>query len=244
MIAAWLGFFDALLAITLIAVGPLGAHLGLVAPFLGFQLFLFGMLLGIVGLLLGLVGLFMTRRSPASGERRRAMLGTIIGGALTVLTVVIVSRSIGYAPINDITTDTDNPPEFVKAGDLPSNRGRDLKYDKAKYADRQKLAYSELAPLPMRGQPSEIYEKVKTAAEQMPGWTVTYDDPSTDTIEGVAISGLFRFQDDFVIQVRAAGGQNLVEMRSKSRDGIGDMGTNAARIRAYFKWLSGDTDNE
>src|SRR5260370_32383188 len=151
---------------------------------------------------------------------------------------------MGYAAVNDMTARTENRPEFVKAGDLPSNRGRDLKYDKAKYADRQKLAYSELAPLPMRGQPSEIYEKVKTAAEQMPGWTVTYDDPSTDSIERVATSGLFRFQDDFVIQVRDAGGQNLVEMRSKSRDGIGDMGTNAARIRAYSKWLSGDTDSE
>ena len=38
-----------------------------------------------------------------------------------------------------------------------------------------------------------------------------------------------------MIQVRPApDGQSLIEMRSKSRDGIGDQGVNARRIRRFF----------
>jgi uncharacterized protein (DUF1499 family) len=42
--------------------------------------------------------------------------------------------------------------------------------------------------------------------------------------------------DDFVIQVRPApdGTGSLIEMRSKSRDGIGDFGVNYKRIRMFF----------
>ncbi len=54
-------------------------------------------------------------------------------------------------------------------------------------------------------------------------------------IEGVDTSWLFRFKDDFVIEVRPDGADgSLVHMRSKSRDGKGDVGANAKRIRAFF----------
>jgi len=39
---------------------------------------------------------------------------------------------------------------------------------------------------------------------------------------------------DFVIEVRDANGQSLVEMRSKSRNGKGDVGVNARRIRDFL----------
>ncbi|HZY59493.1 MAG TPA: DUF1499 domain-containing protein, partial [Candidatus Binataceae bacterium] len=60
------------------------------------------------------------------------------------------------------------------------------------------------------------------------------------TIEGVAVTRLFHFRDDLIIQVRAApsGGGSLVEMRSKSRDGVGDVGANYKRINGFFASLS------
>ena len=54
-------------------------------------------------------------------------------------------------------------------------------------------------------------------------------------MEAVATSKLFHFQDDIVIRVRPEGqGGSLVDMRSKSRDGQGDFGVNAARIRQFM----------
>ena len=57
----------------------------------------------------------------------------------------------------------------------------------------------------------------------------------------MATSTLFRFHDDFVIQVRPAAetDYSLVEMRSKSRDGKGDLGTNYNRIESFFRALEG-----
>jgi uncharacterized protein (DUF1499 family) len=57
-------------------------------------------------------------------------------------------------------------------------------------------------------------------------------------IEAVATSRLFHFRDDIAIRVRAdGGGGSRVDMRSKSRVGQGDLGVNAARIRAYMAEL-------
>ena len=44
---------------------------------------------------------------------------------------------------------------------------------------------------------------------------------------------VFRFVDDVVIRVRADRTATVVDVRSKSRDGRGDLGANAARIRAF-----------
>jgi uncharacterized protein (DUF1499 family) len=101
--------------------------------------------------------------------------------------------------------------------------------------------YHGLAPLKLGGSPDDVYKRVEIIAGEFPGWEVTYRDPARHMVEGVADSTLFQFKDDFVIQVRPAdsGGESLVEMRSKSRDGKGDLGANYNRIQSFFKALQG-----
>src|SRR5713226_3671547 len=68
-------------------------------------------------------------------------------------------------------------------------------------------------------------------------WRISRAD--ADSFEAIATSRLFGFQDDIVIRVRPDGtGTSRVDMRSKSRDGKGDRGVNAARIRAYMVELA------
>jgi uncharacterized protein (DUF1499 family) len=55
--------------------------------------------------------------------------------------------------------------------------------------------------------------------------------------EGFSTSRLFRFKDDFVIEVRPYETGSIVQMRSKSRVGRGDVGANAARIETFFAKL-------
>jgi uncharacterized protein (DUF1499 family) len=72
----------------------------------------------------------------------------------------------------------------------------------------------------------------------MPTWEITFTDPATGAIEAVATTLVFGFQDDIVIRVRPAPhGGSRVDLRSKSRDGRGDIGANAARIRAFIREL-------
>jgi len=61
MTFVWLAFFDALLAVTMVAVGLIAAHFYLVPAFMGFQLFALGFLLSILGASVGLLAIYLTR---------------------------------------------------------------------------------------------------------------------------------------------------------------------------------------
>ena len=235
MTFAWLTFFDAILAITMISVGIIGAHFYFVPPFMGFQLFALGFLLSILGSVIGLIAIFQTRKPQLAAGRNRARMATVVCAVIALPLIVTVLRSSKYPPINDITTDFDNPPEFVNAQKLQHEPNRDMKYDKKKYADRQQAGYGPIGPIKERLSPADAFARVTEVAKASPAWTITYSDPATNTLEVVATSKLWHFNDDVVIQVRPTpDGASLIEMRSKSRDGIGDFGVNARRIRRFF----------
>jgi len=235
MIAAWLSFFDGMLAVTLVAVGVIGAHFYLTVPFLGFQLFAFGFLLSLLGLVLGIIGLLMTRSEARRVARPRALIGTLLSLAVALPVFAVITVHAKYPPINDITTDFANPPEYIHAVELLPNQGRDMKYNREKYMAAQQKFYPPLAPASVSGDQAAVFAKVKSLAATIPDWQITYADPNTMTLEGVCTTHLFHFQDDFIIQVRPGpAGSSLVEMRSKSRDGIGDSGVNYDRIVMFL----------
>ena len=157
-------------------------------------------------------------------------------GLAIVLPIFFVLFTHGsYPAINDITTDFENPPEFVHAVELVPNQGRDLKYNRDKYMAAQQKGYPPLEPASIAGDAGTVFDRVSKVAATIPDWQITYTDPKTMTLEGVSTSKLFHFQDDFVIQVRPGpSGTSLVEMRSKSRDGIGDFGVNYHRIVMFL----------
>ncbi len=235
MTFAWLAFFDAILAIAMIAAGMVGAHFYLLAPFMGFQLFALGFLLSILGFFVGLLAIFLTRTAQARAGRNRAVLATVVCAVIALPLIFTVLRGSKYPPINDITTDFDNPPEFVNAQKLQHEPNRDMKYDKAKYAARQQAGYGPINAITERLSPADAFARVTEVAKAIPTLTITYSDQATETIEAVSTSRLFHFNDDNVIQIRPTPhGASLIEMRSKSRDGIGDFGVNAKRIKHFF----------
>ena len=209
--------------------GPLLAHFGVTPPLGGFALFALG---GIVCVLVALASIVQVIRGR----------GLTVGGALClVLGLVffgIAGSGRGYPRINDFTTDTADPPAFQQAKTIPQNAGRDMSYP-ADFGAIQRECCADLQPMKLSVPPAEAYERALRVAKSMPTWTVTRSDPAGPAIEAVATSKLFRFQDDIVIRVRpdAGGGGSIVDMRSKSRDGKGDMGVNTTRIRAYVAAL-------
>ncbi len=251
MILAWLALFDGIIALVLAIAGIVCAHFGVVPPFnlhlstalFGFYLFLFGFFFAVLAFLIGIIALLVTSIMPS---RRAGRPRTIVGTILALIVIVPIFRIVWstrkYPPINDITTDTKNPPAFEYAQTLPQNRSRDMSYKPAAAAAQQAApVYRDLAPVELPGSPDDVYKRVEIIAGEFPGWQVTYRDPAHHSVEGVATSTLFQFKDDFVIQVRPAGqnGETLVEMRSKSRDGKGDLGANYNRIQSFFRALQG-----
>jgi len=214
-------------------LGPIGAHYGLTRAMTGFLVFDLGGVLAIVSFVLGLIGLLRNTGAARSTALRGALLGGVIGAVF----LFAATRAGGVPRINDITTDTEQPPRFVAAAKLPENAERDMTYPGPSFAEQQRKAYPDIAPLILPIPPAEAYARVKQAAGATPNWTITRDEVAVFTLEGTETTPLFRFQDDFVIEVRPEVGGSAVHMRSKSRDGQGDTGTNAARIRAFFAKL-------
>lgn len=239
MIPAWLSLLDAVLAVMFVAFGISAAHFDLMPSLFGFQMFVLGTLLAALGFFVGLIGIFRTRDPAFRTGRLAALIGVLVGLAIVLPTATMIVRSRGFPLLNDVTTDFADPPAFMHAGLLEENQHRSLIYDRARCEPIQKAAYGTIAPLATPDSPAVAFQRVKVAAAKMPDWRVIYVDPQRLALEGISASGLFRFRDDFVIEVRSgASGGSLIEMRSKSRDGISDFGANAARIHAFFAMLA------
>jgi len=217
-------------ALVAFVVGPFLAHFEIVRALVGLGLFALGGLLGVIAAITGVVAF-------ARGAGRAALVGLIPAAVVAFLFIRAAAGAGGVPRINDITTNTQQAPEFVNAGSQPANAGRDMKYPGESFAQQQREGYPTLTGLPMSNPPDEAYQRVVAAAKAMPTWQITRDDPAAHAIEGIDTTWLFRFHDDFVIEVRPRDGGSVIEMRSKSRDGKGDTGTNARRIEAFFSRL-------
>ena len=225
--STWLGRLAVLLAL----LGPAIAHFELVAPLTGFYTFAAGLICAVLGLAIGVLALLL---GPGP---TRAASGAGLIPSVAILLLVFVAAGAGENPprINDITTDLANPPGFVTAATLPENQGRDMAYPGETFAEQQRAGYPDLGPLTLAVPPDEAFKQVAAAARSVPTWNITREDAGARALEGYDTSRVFRFKDDFVIEVRATdNGQSVVHMRSKSRDGRGDLGINAARIRAFL----------
>jgi len=98
--------------------------------------------------------------------------------------------------------------------------------------------YPDLAPLALDLPPNAAYAAALFAARAMPLWQVTSEDPGARRIAACATTPRLKFVDDVEITVEPSGAGSRVHVRSASRVGLTDFGTNARRIRAYLARLS------
>ena len=71
------------------------------------------------------------------------------------------------------------------------------------------------------------------AARDM-GWDIVAELPAEGGIEATATTRWFGFKDDIVIRIFPADERSLLDIRSVSRVGVSDVGTNAKRVRAFL----------
>jgi len=224
-----LALFTGLAAPALAAGGAFLAHNGALPSYAGFRLFLLGIPLAAVALLFGMFASFRGRGGRNRAAVWKAALGST-AAALTIAAVVgVAAPGAGYPLINDITTDTEDPPRFV-AAQRARPGGGDIAYPPG-FAEQQKRAYPGVVPRIMAIPPEKAFDRVREALESMQNIRVVDASKSEGRIEAVAVSRVFRFTDDIVIRIRpSSDGGSRVDIRSRSRDGKGDLGVNAQRI--------------
>jgi uncharacterized protein (DUF1499 family) len=188
--------------------------------------------LALPALALGAVGVWLTRAASGRPGRGRALLGLLVGLGLVGTVAVAAGPSRGLPPVNDITTNPDDPPVFSASAKLEANEGRDLSYAGGELARVTREAYPDLVPIRLASPPEKAFGAAKRAAIRL-DWTIVKKHRAAGLLEAHETSRVFRFVDDVVVRIRAADGGSTVDVRSKSRDGRGDLGANAARIRAF-----------
>lgn len=215
------------LSLLLFILGPVLAYLRLVAPTSGFALWAAGGFLGMLSVISAVVVLFWKgwQAIPA---------GAIPGGLIAIVFLTLSVSAMRYPAINDITTNPEAPVAFTEVVQAADEDPIDYAYPAQRFAHLQQQYYPDIQPLELKLSARRAFEIVEKTAREMPLWKLKRVDEEALVIEGVAETRIFKFKDDFVIQVQPEAGRTLVHMRSRSREGKSDLGTNAGRIRQFF----------
>jgi uncharacterized protein (DUF1499 family) len=231
--AAQFGGTLGLAAVALVVIGVGCAALGVLPAFGGFLIMVLGLGMALIGLVTSIVGIVATGAGKGREGRSTAVRGLVLCIGVLVALAIPASQGRDVPRINDITTNVEDSPAFVKAVEL--NPGRDMAYPGASFAEQQQQGYPDLATLVIEDSPDEAFDKVHNALAGMPRIAITDENRGEGRIEATETSALFRFKDDVVVRIRPfQDGGSRIDVRSKSRDGKGDMGVNAKRIRTLL----------
>ncbi len=135
--------------------------------------------------------------------------------------------------IHDITTDTENPPQFVAILPLRKDAPNPSSYGDPGIASKQREAYPDIKPLVLDLPSDKAFEGALGTARKM-SWTIVDADRKEMRIEATDTTFWFGFKDDIVVRISPVDGKSKIDVRSVSRVGLSDVGTNARRIRKYL----------
>lgn len=233
--ALGVGAIVVVLAVIAMALAGLGSRWGWWHFRTGFMILRWASYAALAGALLALLG--AVGRSHGRG---RALAFALPLVALALATVAVPwqwRRTAGAVPpIHDITTDMENPPPFVALHDRRTGATNPVEYGGAEVAAQQKAGYPDLGPAMLPVAPAQAVERAAAAARDL-GWEVVAVDTAAGRVEATDRTRWFGFYDDVVVRVTPAAGGSRVDVRSLSRVGGSDVGTNARRIRTFLARL-------
>ncbi len=235
------GIALALVAAVLTAIGLAGGRTGLLSSIPAFMSFGIGALLFAVSIIVNLVGLTISKGTAGDASAGRTVIAVAAG--ILVIGAALSQRpaSSGAPPIHDLTTDTANPPAFVAVVPLRADAPNPPEYLDDGTAEEQRQAFPELTTLTIDMPAPQVF----AAAEQVVGdlgWEMVEANLPDGRIEATDTTYWFGFKDDVVIRIVGDDERTRVDVRSKSRVGRGDMGTNARRINDFLTALTAKTD--
>lgn len=237
---AVVGFALALVAAGAAVASGLGSRADLWSFRTGFQILRWAAWGGMAAVAISLLGLGLAFADRSAGRGRALLLAAV--GLVVGLVVVWIpwswkQRADSVPPIHDITTDLSDPPAFEAILPLRADAPNPSEYGGDSIATQQRAGYPDLGPLTLDLPPDAAFRSALETARDM-GWEIVDSDPARGRIEATATTPWFGFKDDVVVRVRSGSGGSRLDVRSVSRVGRSDVGTNARRIREYLEELS------
>jgi uncharacterized protein (DUF1499 family) len=193
----------------------------------------------------GVATIIVSAIAATVAYRRRAFAQVLVTGLAFLAGLVALGVQIEFQrrarnapPIHDITTDLENPPQFdavvAARSDAPNSLERS-----SELTELQRHGYPDIVPITLPIPLDQVFDRALTAAQEE-GWQIVTADKGSGRIEATDTTRWFGFQDDVVLRLTPWGAGTRVDMRSVSRVGRNDTGTNARRIRRYFERLQAE----
>jgi len=205
-----------ILAVVMLAVSGPGTKAGWWHFRIGMAFFAASALVALVALVLAAMA---WKRSG-----RGALVCAIIALIVSAIVALPILSARGKPLIHDVSTDLDDPPAFVAI--VPPQPGLDPML--------QLQAYGDLKSLQVAMPTNEAFQRATSVVQSM-GWSVAAADQARGIIEATDTTSWFGFKDDVVIRVKPSALGSKIDVRSTSRVGKSDTGTNAARIRDFLE---------
>jgi uncharacterized protein (DUF1499 family) len=216
-------------AVLVLAAGP-ATRFGLWDFRTGFSALRWGAYAGLAAVAVAVLLLIVR---PGPGGVVPLILGLLLGLGAAFIPWRWMQQARRVPPIHDITTDLDRPPKFVAVLPLRVGAPNPAAYGGPEVADAQRRSYPDIKPLLLAVPAGSAYSRALASARGM-GWELVASDSTTGRIEATATTPWFGFKDDVVVRVRPEGPGSRIDVRSVSRVGKSDVGTNAQRIRTYL----------
>jgi uncharacterized protein DUF1499 len=186
------------------------------------------------------------------GGGRHAVTALLIGGALIAYPTYLGLRASRLPAIFDISTDPIDPPQFDAIARLRPRDANPITYAGLYAAEQQHSAYPDIEPDDTTATPQDAYAAaMKVIAKRK--WRVVDSRPPQGAlprvidaraaqaasvrdgiIEAVARTPILGFRDDVVVRIRPTVDGARIDVRSASRYGRHDLGTNAKRVRSLI----------
>jgi hypothetical protein len=221
-------------AILVLGLSGFGTKFGLWEFRTGFAVLKWAAYLGLASSLFALVAGFLCLKKSRSVGVLLSIFALLCGLTAFGLPYSWKLKAQSYPRIHDISTDLDNPPQFVAVA--PLRQGL-VESGGAAVAALQIKAYPDLKTLVLSTPMTQAFQAALEAARDL-GWQIVAQVPAEGRIEATDTTFWFGFKDDVVIRVYPAGDRSLVDIRSVSRVGVSDVGTNAQRIRRFIAKLT------
>ena len=186
------------------------------------------------------------------GGGRQAVTALVIGTALIAYPLYLGVKAFRLPAIYDISTDPIDPPQLDAIARLRPRDANPVTYAGLYTAEQQHAAYPDIEPDETTATPQDAYAAaMKVIAKRK--WRVVDSRPPQGPqprvidarasqagtvrdgiIEAVARTPILGFRDDVVLRIRPTVDGARIDVRSASRYGRHDLGTNAKRVRGLI----------
>jgi len=178
---------------------------------------------------------------------QQAALGFALAAALLAYPVYLAALAFALPPINDISTDLKAPPAFLfsaKAREARAGGEPTRSSDETRAA--QWAAYPDIATIMVEMDSTQAYQLALGVASDL-GWRVVDSEPPNLNGDGAALieatsrSLFFGFVSDIAIRIRPGATETAIDVRSVSRLGGHDFGSNARGVRKFIAAVNEET---